>query len=71
MARLQNSKDGEWGSGVVYSVALLGLVVLGGLYYVFSNNLDEGAWDRFVASAASVTPAIAQAHANPKAATYK
>ena len=65
MARQQHSKDGEWGNGVVFSVALLGLVVLAGLYYVFSNNLDEGAWDRFAASAANVAPAIASAHANP------
>jgi hypothetical protein len=66
MARQQHSKkDGEWGNGVVFSVALLGLVGLAGLYYVFSNNLDEGAWDRFAASAANVAPAIASAHANP------
>jgi hypothetical protein len=65
MARQQHSKNGEWGNGVVFSVALMGLVVLAGLYYVFSKNLDDGAWDRFAASAASVTPGIARAHANP------
>jgi len=65
MARQQHSKDGEWGNGVVFSVALLGLVVLAGLYYVFSNNLDEGAWNRFATSAVNIPPAISSAHANP------
>jgi hypothetical protein len=65
VARWQHSKDGEWGNGVVFSVAALGLVVLASLHYVFSNRLDEGAWDRLATSAASITPAIASAHANP------
>src|SRR5207244_8574923 len=64
VARRQHSKDGEWGNGVVFSVAALGLVVLASLHYVFSNRLDEGAWDRLATSAASITPAIASAHAN-------
>ena len=51
MATQQHTKDnGEWGNGVVFSGAALGLMLLAGLYYVNVNHLADPAWDRLSAS---------------------